>query len=225
MFVKFARNNSTENTEFLPDIKSFAMRPLSEIRETLVEGNFELGMYSSVNRCQLSKGGGIAVSSYVSDTNFGPYAIAGSRVSIGGFEHPKDWLSVHCFQWGQATTHWDILEENQFRLEKTSKPKIEKTYIGPDCWIGNNATILSGITVGAGAIIGAGSVVTKDIAPYAICVGNPARVIKFRFSESIIATLLELKWWELDINEIAKINFNDIKIALSQLGKIRLESK
>jgi acetyltransferase-like isoleucine patch superfamily enzyme len=225
MFVKFARNISTENTEFLPGLKSFVMRPLSEIRETLVEGNFELGMYSSVNRSQLSIGGGIAVSSYVSDTNFGPYAIAGSRVSIGGFEHPKDWMSVHCFQWGQATSHWDILADSQSRLEKTSKPPIQTTHIGPDCWIGNNATILSGVKVGAGAIIGAGSVVTKDIAPYAICVGNPARVIKFRFSESVIASLLELRWWELDINEIAKINFTDINIVLLQLEKIRLETK
>jgi acetyltransferase-like isoleucine patch superfamily enzyme len=221
MYIDFFRNTSTEFSQSLPALSTFTMQPLSEIRNSCVDGNFELGMYSSVNRCNLSKGGGIAVSSYAGDTDFGPYAIAGSRVSIGGFEHPKDWLSLHSFQWGQASINWDISKAGQGLLEKINKPDSERTSIGPDCWIGNNATVLSGVKVGAGAIIGAGSVVTKDIEPYAICVGNPARVINFRFSERIIESLLELKWWELEIDEIAKLELAKIEIAIRQLREIR----
>jgi len=222
VFIDFFRNTSTEISAFLPGLSTFTMRPLSEVRNSWVDGNFELGMYSSVNRCHLNKGGGIAVSSYASDTTFGPYAIAGSRVSIGGFEHPKDWLAVHSFQWGQASINWNISKAGQDALEKVIKPIAEHTSIGPDCWIGNNATVLSGVNVGAGAIIGAGSVVTKDIEPYAICIGNPARVINFRFSEPIIESLLELKWWELEIDQIAKLELTDIEVAISQLREIRL---
>lgn len=70
--------------------------------------------------------------------------------------------------------------------------------IGNDCWIGRTATILSGIRVGDGAVIGAKSVVTKDIGPYEIWAGNPAKFIRKRFSDDQIAAMLRIKWWEWD---------------------------
>lgn len=80
--------------------------------------------------------------------------------------------------------------------KKYVKPvKAENVVIGNDVWIGNDATIMSNVTIGDGAVIGANCVVAKDIPPYAIAVGNPARVIKYRFSEEQIAKLLEISWW------------------------------
>lgn len=71
------------------------------------------------------------------------------------------------------------------------------TEIGNDVWIGYNVMVLPGVKIGDGAIIGAGAVVAKDIPPYAVAVGNPAQVVKYRFNKKQIKTLLKMKWWDL----------------------------
>jgi carbonic anhydrase/acetyltransferase-like protein (isoleucine patch superfamily) len=76
--------------------------------------------------------------------------------------------------------------------------------IGNDVWIGNDVIILSGVNVGDGACVGAGSVVTKDIPPYAIAVGVPARTVKYRFSEEVIEYLLKIRWWHWDDDKIKR---------------------
>lgn len=77
----------------------------------------------------------------------------------------------------------------------------KKTHIGNDVWIGGNAIILQGVTIGNGAVIGAGAVVNKDIPDYAIAVGIPARVIKYRFDNEKIEKLLHSEWWKYDIRQ------------------------
>ena len=79
------------------------------------------------------------------------------------------------------------------------------TVIGNDVWIGQNATVLPGVHIGDGAIVGANSVVSKDVPPYAVVVGNPAVVKKYRFDEETIDLLLKLKWWDMPIERIKKI--------------------
>ncbi|CDX56463.1 Chloramphenicol acetyltransferase [Mesorhizobium plurifarium] len=74
--------------------------------------------------------------------------------------------------------------------------------VGNDVWIGNGAMILPGIKIGDGAIVGAGSVVTKDVPPYAIVGGSPARLIRYRFSEEIISKLLAIQWWRWDDEKV-----------------------
>ncbi|MHB1096000.1 MAG: CatB-related O-acetyltransferase [Gemmatimonadaceae bacterium] len=78
------------------------------------------------------------------------------------------------------------------------------TCVGNDVWIGYGATILPGVTIGDGAVIGSLSVVTGDVPPYAIVGGNPARVIRHRFDDATIARLLELRWWNWDIERITR---------------------
>jgi len=88
------------------------------------------------------------------------------------------------------------------------------TNIGNDVLIGANAIILAGVKIGDGAVIGAGSVVTKDVPPYAIVAGNPAKVIKYRFSKEQIEKLLEIKWWNMEIDNILKFSkyFSNINL-------------
>jgi len=92
----------------------------------------------------------------------------------------------------------------QHTMDGKSYPTKGNTVIGNDVWIGYDATIMPGITIGDGAIIATKSVVTKDVEPYTIVGGNPAKLIKKRFSDDTISKLLELKWWDWDIEKITR---------------------
>ncbi len=90
-------------------------------------------------------------------------------------------------------------------MENKSYPNKGNIVIGNDVWIGYNATIMAGVTIGDGAIIAANSTVVKNVEPYSIVGGNPATEIKKRFSENEITKLLELKWWDWDIEKITNV--------------------
>jgi len=134
-------------------------------------------------------------------------------VTIGAGEHDHSKITTHDFLYniGYDLNNGEVAYD---RFEK-------KMLIGNDVWIGTNATIVRGVSVGNGAVIGANSVVTKDIPPYAIVAGCPAKVIKYRFSEDIVERLQALKWWDLPSVEI-KNKFklfasNDVESSLSEL--------
>lgn len=99
-------------------------------------------------------------------------------------------------------------------MEGKSYPQKGNINIGNDVWIGYNATIMAGVTIGDGAIVAANATVIKDVAPYTIVGGNPALEIKKRFSDDTIAKLLELRWWDWDIEKITKNiqNLTDLNI-------------
>lgn len=90
----------------------------------------------------------------------------------------------------------------QDAMQGKSYPTKGDTVIGNDVWIGHGATLMPGVKIGDGAIIATKAVVTKDVEPYTIVGGNPAKEIKKRFSEDIISKLLELQWWDWDIEKI-----------------------
>ena len=82
---------------------------------------------------------------------------------------------------------------------------MKPIHIGNDVWIGARSIIMDGVSIGDGAIVAAGSVVTKDVPPYAVVGGSPAKIIKYKFSQDIIDRLEEIQWWNLPDEEITKV--------------------
>lgn len=151
---------------------------------TLGYGGFifakEIGDFTYVNNyCHIDK-------NVISIGKFCSIAL-NCRIGLGG--HPTDWVSTHSFSYDKK---YKLVSES-----KTNNPFATnlETKIGNDVWIGTNATILAGITIGDGAIIGAHSLVTKNVAPYSIVVGSPAKHLKYRHSEEDVKALLNSEWW------------------------------
>ena len=140
--------------------------------ETLIH----IGKYTYIN------------SGFIYSCWIGKFCSIGHNVSIGPGEHWVDRVST--FPVNNIVC--GVKDPSEFKPGKITK-------IGNDVWIGNNAVILQGKTVGDGAIVAAGAVVTKDVPPYAIVAGVPARIIKYRFDNETIEKLLQLGWWDKDI--------------------------
>ncbi|MFG0636441.1 xenobiotic acyltransferase family protein [Acinetobacter soli] len=147
----------------------------------------------------------------------GAYCSIGRGVQIGLASHPTNWLSTHSFQYSDV---WFLNDKNYKKIQRNNS-NVEHllTNIGSDVWIGNNALICSGLVIGVGAIIGAGSVVVKDVPPYAIVGGSPAKIIRYRFSPDIILRLLNTKWWLKNVEELNELPFSNVEEVLKILEK------
>lgn len=105
--------------------------------------------------------------------------------------HRPDWVTTSSQLWGPVTP--EIANLHMSMGHPSCKGDI---IVENDVWIGAKSTIMSGVKIQNGSIVGANSVVTKDVPPYSIVVGNPAKVVKYRFTEKQIESLLKIKWWE-----------------------------
>lgn len=115
---------------------------------------------------------------------------------VGAEQHPVRHLSTSPFMYGPRSVTGSPSGFDEFPAPPT---------IGSDVWIGSNAVVMQGVTIGHGAIVAAGAVVTKDVSPYSIVAGVPAKQIGERFSAPVVADLLEWRWWDLDDDELSKL--------------------
>jgi len=111
--------------------------------------------------------------------------------------HRPDWITTSSQLLGPVTP--EIASMHMGMGHPSCKGDIT---IGNDVWIGAKSTIMSGVKIGHGAVIGSGSVVAKDVPPYAIVVGNPAKIVKYRFDEQQIEDLLSIAWWDWEESKI-----------------------
>lgn len=150
----------------------------------------------------------------------GSFCSIAANVSIGGGAHDLNAVSTSpVFNKGR-----NILKRNFAQIEFAP---FKTTKIGNDVWIGNRSLVLQGVTIGDGAVVGAGAVVTKDVEPYTIVAGNPARVIRKRFDDETIARLLELRWWDMSEKELEKYaqSFDDPKNLFDEMEKLGEQDK
>lgn len=149
--------------------------------DTMFSGSIGFGSYVGA-KCEIC-------------AQIGKFCSIASYVRIVSGTHPVTMVSTHpAFYSSAKQSGITFVSENLFN-EGT-----EKTIVGNDVWIGSGATILGGVDIGDGSIIAAGAIVTKDVPPYSVVGGVPAKIIKYRFSEEQIAKLLEFKWWDKDID-------------------------
>lgn len=158
-------------------------------KEFLQGEQFEIGdyTYGRPEVYGLNQGAVLRVGKYCS--------FAGDVKIFLGDNHRMDWLST--FPFPAFADDWPAVRGNRDYFY--SKGDV---VIGNDVWVGQEAFILSGVTIGHGAVLGARAVVTRNVDPYTIVAGNPAKVIRKRFPEATIATMLELAWWDWPVEVV-----------------------
>lgn len=173
------------------------------------------GIYNTIynhvylNEVELGDFTYIANNTQIHRTTLGKFVSIGRDCKIGLAKHPtSQFVSTHpIFFSPSKQCQISFADQSYF-------PEYGNIDIGNDVWVGDNVIIVNDVTIGDGSIIAAGSVVTKDVPPYAIVGGVPARIIKYRFDDSTIEKLLRLKWWDNDISHLKNNykNFHDIKL-------------
>ena len=137
--------------------------------------------------------------------DIGRYCSIGRDVTLGETprNHPVDWVST------------SLSVSHQY------KPELHLSSIGHDVWVGHGAVLMAGVKVGHGAIIARNAVVTKDVEPYQIVGGNPAKPIRYRFDEASRVALLASQWWNYDRDQLCQLDFSDCQRFLEQIKELK----
>ncbi|VAW03925.1 Xenobiotic acyltransferase XAT family [hydrothermal vent metagenome] len=199
----------------LPD--GTVLQNLVYLNQVINHPNIEVGDYTYFNSFEPVKDYAPHIAPYLYEGaperliigKFGQFA-NGTLFITSSANHPMQGFSTYPFAIFTPETMRAYADENAVRGD---------TIVGNDVWIGNDAKIMPGVKIGDGAIIGAGAVVARDVPPYAIVAGNPAKVIRLRFASDVIARLLEIRWWDWPL-EMIEANHAVISSAdISALGR------
>lgn len=188
--------------------------------------NVSVGDFTKIENSSLSSNSRIDRRNYISESIIGNHSYTGKNttiinskignfcsvswnVTIGGANHDYKKITTHSFLYNNADK---IRPDN---IPPAYNRFTDICEVGSDVWIGTGAVVLRGVRIHDGAVIGAGTIVTKDVPPYAVVVGNPGKIIKYRFSEKIINDLLKIKWWEWEDSKITE-NYKFFETELSE---------
>lgn len=174
------------------------------------------------------------VTGWFNEVEIGRYCSFGEGVQVGRGAHPTDWMSTSPFFYCYGSPMFTLGDgfeaaaalraytpEHQAPVANPTPRQMPdllfRSFIGNDVWIGHGAFLAQGITVGDGAVIAAGSVVTKDVAPYAVVGGNPARIIRDRFHPRQIEALRRTEWWRFAPWQLKGVRFAKVDEAIDDL--------
>lgn len=165
------------------------------VRDSALSAYTNLAHHADLYNVRVGTRTSIGRYTIIRNAELGKYCAISWNVTIGADQHPTERIS------GSAAFF-----QKRFELvdKDTSKGNVAKCYIGNDVLIGAGSIVKAGVTIGDGAIIGAGSVVVKDVEPYSVVGGNPARVLKFRFAPEMVSKLQEIKWWDMADRDIKR---------------------
>jgi phosphonate metabolism protein (transferase hexapeptide repeat family) len=169
-----------------------SVHPTAEVRDSTLGAYTEVGARTRLLEVQLADYSYIVNDSDVAYTSFGKFCSIAAMTRINPGNHPMNRASQSHFTYRASAYFAEEADEASFFAWRRS----HHVSIGHDVWVGHGAIILPGRAISNGAVIAAGAVVTKDVAPYAIVAGNPARVVRQRFSDAVAERLQRLAWWD-----------------------------
>ena len=174
-----------------PKLAKTVVDPTVKLREVTIGVCCEVLGDTAVEYTELGDYSYLGEGCMVADAEIGKFCAIAAQVRIGAPNHPLDRPSQHRFTYCPEYYTADAERDHAFFRDR----RADRVVIGNDVWIGHAVIVMPGVTVGDGAVLAAGAVVTRDVAPYAIVGGVPAKQIRERFSRDIAAQLSKIAWW------------------------------
>jgi virginiamycin A acetyltransferase len=207
-YLKNLMHNSFRLFKVLSKSKEIFWKYLiSNIKDCDIDAQAKVYDNHILNNVTIGKGTYVASNADISNTAIGKFCSIGPNFICGWGFHPINGIS-------SSPAFYSTRKQTGFTFSTYDKVEERKLItIGNDVFIGMNVTVLDGVNIGDGAVIGAGAVVSKNIPPYAVAIGCPIQIVKYRFSKEIIDSLIESKWWDQgeDVLKEVEKNFFDVE--------------
>lgn len=191
----------------------FAEPPARFLGPLTIRSETRLGAYAEI-------GSDVEIQS----ATLGRYCEVGPGSILGATGHPTTWLSVSAFQYKPTTWGWHesaagaaVIDPEAGGRQSFRSVGGDRAVIGNDVWIGANVVVLRGVTIGDGCIVAANAVVTRDLPPYSVAGGVPAKVIRSRVPDDLRDELLDLRWWRFSPRQLSGVPYDDVPAAVAAL--------
>ncbi|MGY5805271.1 DapH/DapD/GlmU-related protein [Rhizobium sp. LEGMi12c] len=181
-----------------PKIAETVIHSTASIRDSSIGRCCEILADTSLHTAELGDFSYLGPRCIVGDATIGKFCAIAAEVRIGAPNHPMDRPSMHRFTYCPEYYSADAVRDHAF----FDRRKEDRAVIGNDVWIGHGVIVLPGVKVGNGAVLAAGAVVTKDVQPYTIVGGIPAKFIRERFTRTVAERLISIAWWDWSFETI-----------------------